>query len=106
MRNTQTTADIDTQIARLEEKLNHLLDKIQEGQSISVESNSSPSVEQSIIQNVSSKSRKEILAEYEKEYLARLSEQQLAEAEIRRAKEEIESQTLVNSTRRVLPKGF
>lgn len=102
MGNLQTTSDIDTQIAKLEEKLNNLLDKIQEAQSISVESNEIQTIEKST-QNPSGKSRKEILAEYEKEYLVRLEAQQLAETEIQRAKDEIEYK---NSTRGAMPKGF
>ena len=105
----QTTADIDTQIAKLERKLNNLFDKIQEAKSITVESNPIHYVEQSTMQKVSSKSRKEILAEYEKEYLARLEEHQLAEAEIQRKNVELESKKYfekTNSPRGTLPKGF
>lgn len=105
MTNTQTT-DIDAQIVKLEEKLNNLLDKIQEAQSISVESNSSDSGDLSTIKNTNGKSRKEILAEYEKEYLKRLEAQQHAEEEILRASDDKESQNMKNSTRGTLPKGF
>lgn len=103
MGNIQTTSDIDAQIAKLEEKLNNLLDKIQEAQSISVESNQIQTIEKST-QNSSGKSRKEILVEYEKEYLARLEAQQLAETEIQRARDETEYKK--NSTRGAMPKGF
>ena len=103
MANLQLTADIDSQIAKLEAKLNNLLDKIQETQSITVESTSQSSEKKPTPQNTSGKSRKEILAEYEKEYLARLQQQHQAEVEIQRAKEEIDSQ---KKSRGVLPKGF
>ena len=105
MANSQTTADIDTQIARLEGKLNNLFNKIQEAQSITVES---PSIEQTT-QKVTGKSRKEILIEYEKEYLARLEAQRHAEAKIQREAEELESkkqQESLKSPRGALPKGF
>ena len=102
MGSTLTTTDIDTQIAKLEEKLNNLLDKIQEAQSISVDS---PNViSEKVTQSSQGKSRKEILAEYEKEYLARLEVQQRAEIEIQKARDEVESKK--NSIREALPKGF
>lgn len=107
MGNSQTTTDIDSQIAKLEEKLNNLFDKIQEAQSITVESNTTQL--EHTHQKVSGKSRKEILAEYEKEYLARLEEHQRAEAEIKRQTDELESKkqlTKSNSPRGTLPKGF
>ena len=103
MGSTLTTTDIDTQIAKLEEKLNTLFDKIQEAQSISVDSNSSMKVT-ATNQDSSGKSRKEILAEYEKEYLARLEAHQRAEAEIQKARDEAESKK--NSIREAMPKGF
>ena len=107
MSNLQTT-DIDDQITKLEAKLNNLLDKIQEAQSITVESNPPPSMESPRSQKTSGKSRKEILAEYEKEYLARLEEHKRAEAEIQRKAIELESekQEIPSSPRGTLPKGF
>ena len=104
MGNTLTTTDIDAQISKLEEKLNNLLDKIQEAQSISVDSPTKPTKETSTKQSSTGKSRKEILAEYEKEYLARLEAHQRAEAEVQRALEEAESKK--NPTRGAMPKGF
>ena len=102
MGGTLSTADIDTQIAKLEEKLNNLLDKIQEVQSIAVDSSTEVQVETP--KRTSGKSRDEILAEYEKEYLARLEAQQRAEAELQKAREEAESKR--NSIRGTMPKGF
>ncbi len=102
-----TTSDLDTQIAKLEEKLNDLLDRVQKVQIAPQEAESSPkSTQQS---TSSGKSRQEILAEYEKGYLARLEENALAEEEIRRKAAELEAKEKTlqpNSTQGSLPKGF
>ncbi len=106
MSNSQTTADIDSQIARLEDKLNNLFEKIQQAQSIPVEISQKPSQNGSSNEKFSGKSRKEILAEYEKEYLARLESQKRVEEEIQRVTNEEESQSMKSTIRGALPKGF
>ena len=106
MSNSLTTADIDSQIARLEEKLNKLFEKIQQAQSITVEASTKSTLDGSSNENFTRKSRKEILAEYEKEYLARLEAQKRAEKEIQRVSIEEETQAMKSTIRGALPKGF
>ena len=118
MSDSQTTTDLDAQIAKLEEKLNELLDKVQKAQTAPEEtspaSESTPQTIEEIPQPEPSegskgKSRQEILAEYEKGYLARLEENERAQEEIRRASAELEAKkedASQNSTRGSLPKGF
>ena len=119
MSSSQSTTDLDAQIAKLEEKLNDLLDKVQEAQATSPapqETVPEPTLQtQEYISspeqtsNVTRKSRQEILAEYEKGYLARLEENEIAQEEIRRAAAELQAKNNAskpNSTRGSLPKGF
>jgi len=76
MAKTKTTIDNDdAQIAQLEKRMRYLLEKIQETQSILIESNPQSSIEQSTIKRVSGKSRKEILVVYIKERLTSLTKQ-------------------------------
>ena len=121
MVSSQSTTDLDAQITKLEEKLNQLLDKVQQAQTnsdSSIQTSSSPKPTAQTQKYTSSqtqqtpinrKSRQEILAEYEKDYLARLQENERAQEEIRRVAAELESQKKPkkeNSTRGSLPKGF
>ena len=120
MESSQSTTDLDAKIAKLEEKLNALLDKVQEAQQTAPstqetatettqtqENIPSPSAEQTSSGTV--KSRQEILAEYEKGYLSRLEENAIAQEEISRATAELQAKNNTskpNSTRGSLPKGF
>ena len=121
MSSSQSTTDLDAQIAKLEEKLNALLDKVQEAQAAPPQETAStpeptpqtqeyippPTPEQT--PSGGAKTRQEILAEYEKGYLARLEENAIAQEEIRRAAEELKAKNNAsqpNSTRGSLPKGF
>jgi len=119
MSSSQSTTDLDAKIAKLEEKLNELLDKVQKAQATPQETAPAPeptSQTQEYLppqpEQTSSgadKSRQEILAEYEKGYLSRLEENAIAHEEIRRAAAEIEAKkntSQPNSTRGSLPKGF
>jgi hypothetical protein len=119
MSDSQSTTDLDTQIEKLEAKLNELLDTVQKSQANQDTMQSSeptmntqeyipaPTQEQS--SSGSSMSRQEILAEYEKGYLSRLEENARAETEIKRAAAELQakkSPPQPSSTRGLLPKGF
>ena len=120
MTKSQSTADLDSQIAKLEEKLNNLLDRVQQAQANPEQSvnktdetkinTQTRGYNNSQSNQVSSrKSRQEILAEYEIEYLARLEENSRAQEEIRRTAAELEEKNKAlkqNSTRGSLPKGF
>ena len=130
MSSSQRTTDLDAQIAKLEEKLNELLDKVQNSKTpqktnspeeiVQPAQEPQPTPEPTLqrqeysppqvqTESVRGKSRKEILAEYEKGYLARLEQSAKAEEEIRRAASELQakkSTPQTNSTRGSLPKGF
>lgn len=121
MSSSQSTTDLETQIAKLEEKLNALLDKVQEAQQTApspqeIAPEPTPQTQEYIpppaseqTSSVAGKSRQEILAEYEKGYLSRLEENTIAQAEIKRAAAEIQAKknaSQPNSTRGSLPKGF
>jgi len=121
MSSSQSTTDLDAQIAKLEEKLNDLLDRVQESQQAAAPPQETapepapqtqeyippPAAEQT--SSVAGKSRQEILAEYEKGYLSRLEENTIAQEEIKRAAAELQAKknaSRPNSTRGSLPKGF
>jgi len=121
MSSSQSTIDLDAKIAKLEEKLNALLDKVQEAQQTAPSTQETapepatqtqeyippPSAEHT--SSGTGKSRQEILAEYEKGYLSRLEENAIAQEEISRATAELQAKNNTskpNSTRGSLPKGF
>ena len=116
MSDSQSTADLNAQIEKLEAKLNELLDTVQKSQEIEQTPEQNPQTQEYIpaptkvqTQSDTKLSRQEILAEYEKGYLSRLEENARFEEEIRRAAAELQAKKnppQARSTRGSLPKGF